>query len=118
MQTETVFRIGGEGGGIKITRLNSGSQEIFIYHHNEFDPTDEGLDINKTDQYGSFEEAFEKIHQRYPWYSLYVMTVHPDYKEYVLEKLLEILNQKSVSPENFGFSRTQLEEVVDVELSY
>jgi hypothetical protein len=46
------------------------------------------------------------------------MTVHPDYKEYVLEKLLEILNQKSVSPENFGFSRTQLEEVVDVELSY
>jgi hypothetical protein len=31
---------------------------------------------------------------------------------------LEILNQKSVSPENFGFSRTQLEEVLDVELSY
>jgi hypothetical protein len=118
MQTETVFRIGGEGGGIKITRLKSGSQEIFIYHHNEFDPTDEGLDINKTDQYGSFEEAFEKIHQRYPWYSLYVMTVYPDYKEYVLKKLLEILNQKSVSPENFGFSRTQLEEVLDVELSY
>jgi hypothetical protein len=40
MQTETVFRIGGEGGGIKITRLNKGSEEIFIYHHNEFDPTD------------------------------------------------------------------------------
>jgi hypothetical protein len=31
MQTETVFRIGGEGGGIKITRLKSGSaRNIFI----------------------------------------------------------------------------------------
>jgi hypothetical protein len=84
MQTETVFRIGGEGGGIKITRLKYGSEEIFLYNHNEFDPTDEGLDINKTDHYNSFEEAFEKIHQRYPWYSLYVRLFIPIIKNMFL----------------------------------
>lgn len=54
MKPEDVFVIGGEGGGICITRQLGKPEKIFIYKHNEFDPTDEGLDVNKNYEFLNF----------------------------------------------------------------
>lgn len=60
MKKEKVFEILGEGGGICISRQKSETEEIFIYRHSEFDPTDEGLDINEKSIYLNFEKPFQR----------------------------------------------------------
>ena len=45
--------IGGEGGGICITRQQENSEVKFIYLHNEFDLTDEGLEVNEKHEYSN-----------------------------------------------------------------
>ncbi|MDD2635131.1 MAG: hypothetical protein PHW82_06485 [Bacteroidales bacterium] len=115
---ETIFEIGGEGGSIKIERRKSDSKEVFIYKHNEFDPTDQGLDVNKRFEFDSFEEPFEMINSKYPWPQLYIMTIHKDYRNYIIAKLVEKLNENMVSLEVFGFHKQEVEEKFDIELIY
>ena len=106
MQIEKVFEFGGEGGSICIYRQINNSQEIFIYHHSEFDPTDEGLEISKNREYKTFNEPFQLIHDRYPWYLMYLEQVHDDFKDHVIARLIEKLNQKSIKPNQLQYSQS------------
>ena len=117
-KTEKVFEILGEGGGICISRQKNKLGEKFIYHHNEFDPTDEGLDINKKDEYSNFEQPFQLINNKYPWYHLYIEVVHDDYRNYIIERLLEKLNEKLVSPDIIEYSIHTLENSLKIKLNY
>lgn len=76
MKAEKVFEISGEGGGICINREKDALGETFIYTHNEFDPSDEGLDVNEKEVYNSFEAAFQRIHSKYSWCFLFINAVH------------------------------------------
>lgn len=116
MKDEEVFSIGGEGGGISISREVSDAGVAFIYHHSEFDPTGEGLAVKKHDVYTTFEEPFQRINSRYPWYALYIITIHDDYKAYIIESLMEKLNKDSVSPEALDHCRYSLEKELDIEI--
>ena len=116
MKTETVFEIRGEGGGICIKRGKSISKEKFIYHHNEFDPTDEGLDVKIEDEYINFEVPFQLINNRYPWHALYAETVHKDFREYIIEKLIEKLNQNWVEQQHYRSAKEQWEKILKIEL--
>ena len=118
MTTENIFEIGGEGGSICISRQKSESSEKFIYHHNEFDPTDEGLDVSINDEYNNFEQPFQLINKRYPWYILYIEVVHADYRDYVIEKLVEKLNEGPVSPNYLDYCRKRLEDSLKIKLHY
>ena len=118
MKTEKVFEILGEGGGICISRQNNELSEKFIYHHNEFDPIDEGLEINKKDEYENFELPFQLINNKYPWYLLHLETVHDDYKTYIIERLIEKLNEKSVSLDDLKYSIYPLENSLKIKLNY
>lgn len=112
---EIVFEIFGEGGGINISRVKNKSGEKFLYHHREFDPTDEGLGIDEKSEYLCFEIPFQLINNKYNWYLLHI-TVHKDYRNYVIEKLIENLNENFIKPEYFNFSREALEHCLGINL--
>lgn len=118
MTTETIFEIGGEGGSISISRQKDESGETFIYHHTEFDPTDEGLDVNKNDEYDNFEQPFQLINKRFHWYMLYIQTVHDDFRNYILEKLIEKLNDGPVTPNYLKNCRERLENSLNIDFNY
>ncbi|MDX9696716.1 MAG: hypothetical protein RBT49_13080 [Bacteroidales bacterium] len=117
MKTEIVFEIGGEGGGICIKREKSQSEERFIYHQNEFDPTDEGLDVKIKDEYINFEVPFQLINNKYPWHALYAETVHKDFREYIIEKLIEKLNNSWIEQKHFHSAKERWEKILKGELN-
>jgi hypothetical protein len=116
---EIVFEIGGEGGGIEIIRVRSKSGEKFIYYHNEFDPTEEGNGVNFKNEYSSFEEPFQLLISRYEWYRLQILTVHEDYRQYVIEELVRSLNDKSVSlNEHYEYTISKFEHSLKIKLNF
>jgi len=116
MITKKVFELRGEGGGICIYRQKTKTEEQFLYNHSEFDPTEEGLDINENDEYQNFEKPFQLINNKYPWYKLHIETVHNDYRNYVIDNLIEKLNEKSIRPDYLGYSKKKLEHILKIEL--
>jgi len=114
---EIVFEIGGEGGSIAIYCERDKKGNKFIYNHNEIDFSDEGLSINKSDEYKDFETAFQTINNRYPWHFLYLLTVNDAYKDYVANELINKLNQQKVLSGDFQ-SRTDFEEKLGVEFEF
>lgn len=117
-QEEPVFEIIAEGGGIHIMRINDASGEKFIYHHNEFDPTDEGMGVSRKGEYDNFEQPFQIINNKYPWYFLHLETVHPDYRDFVISELIKKLNEKQVSLEEMKYYKDRLEKALGVKLDY
>lgn len=115
-KSEIIFEVGGEGGSICIIRKKSNTREKFIYKHDEFDPNDEGLDVNKRFEYDSFEEPFEMLNKTYPWHILYLMHVHSDYKKYISSKLVEKLNNEMVSEDFFNLNKGDFEKIFGIEL--
>lgn len=115
---EIVFEILGEGGGIRIERVRSKLGEKFIYHHNEFDPTDEGLDVNKTGEYDNFEQPFQLINNKYPWYMLHLETVNEDYREFVVSELIKKLEKHRLIPDDLSHSKYRLEEALNIKLEF
>ena len=118
MITEKVFEILGEGGGICINRQKNKTEEKFLYNHSEFDPTEEGLDVNEKGVYPSFEKSFQLINNKYPWYVLHIETIHEDYRKFVIEKLIEKLNEKSIKPDYLEYTKNQLEERLGIKLTF
>lgn len=104
-----VFEVGTEGGGLTIWRTEENGEHLFLYNHNEFDPTDSGLDINKTDTFKSFRRAFKFIHNRYEWHNHHLLHIHEEYKNYVIKKLLEKLNASDFNYWNKS-QKSQIEE--------
>ena len=80
--TETVFEVLAEGGSISIQRQRRQNGDTFIFHFNEYDPV-EDIVVTKADEYESFEEAFDRINDRYPWYKLHLDVVYPEYCSFV-----------------------------------
>ena len=118
MTTEKVFEILGEGGGICIKRQKSKTGERFLYNHNEFDPTEEGLDINENGEYQSFEKPFQLINKKYPWYMLHIETVHNDYRKFIIDKLIDKLNAESILPDYLEYSKNRLEESLGIIMTF
>lgn len=114
---EIVFVVGGEGGSLEISRELDKNGYKFFYNQCEFDPTDDGLGVNINKGYESFEEPFQIINTSFPWYKLYVELVHIDYREYVINELIKILNKKDLTPEDI-YSNGQLEKVLNIKLEY
>ncbi len=115
MKSEKVFEISGETGGISITRQKHKTEEKFLYHHSEWDPTDEGLDVNEEIEYPSFEEPFQVINNKYSWFMMYI-EIHSDYRNYIADQLIEKLNKMSIEPDYLGRRIAQLEHALKVEL--
>jgi hypothetical protein len=118
MITEKVFEILAESGGICINRQKNKTEEKFLYNHSEFDPTEEGLDINEKGVYLSFEKPFLLVNNKYPWYMLHIETIHEDYRKFIIEKLIEKLNEKSIKPDYLEYSKNQLEEKLGIKLIF
>ncbi len=117
-QEEIVFEILFEGGRIRIVRLRTKSGEKFVYHHNEFDPTDEGLDHSKKGEYKNFEQPFQLINNKYPWYMLSLETVHEDFRDYILSELIKKLHKHGVSPDEIRYTQHSLEETLNIKLEF
>lgn len=118
MKEEVVFVIGGEGGGITITRKRLPSCDRFIYHHSEFDPTEEGLDVNIREEYDDFETPFGMIDKKYPWPELYIATVHSDVRNYVLERLILKLKSSHIPIDWLDHVKWSIERSLGIRLNY
>jgi hypothetical protein len=118
MMTEKVFEILGEGGGICINRQKNKTEEKFLYNHSEFGPAEEELDINEQGVYSSFEKPFLLVNNKYPWYMLHIETIHEDYRKFIIEKLIEKLNERSITPDYLEYSKNQLEEKLGIKLTF
>lgn len=115
---EIVFEILAEGGGLTIKRLKDRNSVKFYYHHNEFDATEEGLDVNRKGEYDSFDEPFQLINSKYPWYCLHLTTLHEDFRLYVLTELINVLNKFNVSTDALRHSKQDLEKSLNVHLEF
>lgn len=116
--TEKVFEILAEGGSLTIERKRNRNGEIFIYRHSEFDPTDEGLDVNENGKYETFEQPFQLISSKYPWFRLHIETVHEDYRDYVLDELIKALMFQGITPDELRYSQQDLEKALNVKLEF
>jgi hypothetical protein len=99
---ETVFEILAEGGSFAIKRKQDENGEKFIYRHNEMDLTNEGLEVNKKVEYANFEQPFQLINTKYKWFNLYLNKLHEDYRDYVLEELINTLNKQGLNSEELS----------------
>lgn len=116
--TETVFEILAEGGSLTIERKRNRNGEKFIYHHSEFDPTDEGLGINENGEYSTFEQPFQLINSKYPWFRLHLKTVHEDYRNFVIDELIKALMFQGITPNELRYSQRDLEETLNIKLEF
>ncbi len=116
--TETVFEILAEGGSLTIERKRSRNGEKFIYHHSEMDFTDEGLDVNEKGEYKTFEQPFQLINSKYPWFRLHLETVHEDYRNYVIDELIKSLMYQGVTPDELRYSQRDLEKTLNIKLEF
>lgn len=103
---------------MSIERIRGSHGEKFIYHHGEFDPTDEEPGVNEKGEYDNFEQPFQLINSLYPWHSLHIETIHEDYRDYALKELLKVLMRKGVTPDELNNSKTDLEEKLQVKLEF
>lgn len=115
---ETVFEILAEGGSLTIERARNRNEEKFIYHHSEMDLTDEGLEVNEKGEYENFEQPFQLINSKYPWFRLHLAMVHEDYRNYVINELLKSLMYQGVTPEELRYSQRDLEKALNVKLEF
>ena len=106
-----------EGGGIRIVREKNEISVKFIYYHNEFDPTEEGLSVNKNGEYDNFEQPFQLINDRYSQHMLHLETVHEDYRNYIIDRLIEKLNTKSVEPNYLANKKVEIEYILKIKLN-
>jgi len=114
-KSEVVFEVMGEGGSLTISRIFRNGIPVFITKHQEMDFSDEGLGISKELGYSSFEEAFPYI-DKYPWHKLHVKIVNPDYKGFVLKKLIEKLNEEHISLKSIRRIINRLERILNVKI--
>lgn len=114
--TETIFEILAEGGSIAIERRKNSNGEKFIYHHNEMDFTDEGLEVNEKDEYDNFEQPFQLINSKFPWFRLHLEIAHEDYREYIISELIKILNKQDITAEQLRHSKQNLEKTLKIKL--
>lgn len=49
---------------------------------------------------------------------LHIETVHEDYRRFIIDKLIEKLNEKSIQPDYLEHSRSQLEERLGIKLVF
>ncbi len=118
MKESCVFSVGGEGGGIDIVKVENGKDIWYRYCHSEMDPTDNGLDVNKTEIYRDFNTAFQMITNRYRhWYQLWIR-VSAESKNYIQERLIEALNTREETPETLRYSLSRIENALSVKLHY
>lgn len=115
---EIVFQILAEGGSLSIERIRNRNGEKFIYHHSEMDFTDEGLDVNEKVAYTSFEQAFQLLSTKYPWFKLHLETVHEDYRTYVIEELVKSLTYQGITPEELRYAQRDLEKALNIKLEF
>ena len=109
MKKEVVFEIGGEGGSIVIYREERKDKTVYIYDHNETDFSESGLDVAYTNEFNSFEEAFDKLDRQYPWHILYLEKIDAPYIRLVIDKLLIKLNSPDNVFKNEFYSQHQFE---------
>ena len=112
-KSQTVFEVLAEGGSISIQRKRGLNGDLFIYHHNEYDPV-EDIVVTKAEEYDSFEEAFNRIHDRYSWYKLHLDVVAHEYCSFVSQKLVDKLNSGEVSLDEIKYRISQLEKVLHI----
>jgi hypothetical protein len=115
---EIVFEVAAEGGSVAIERLQTKQGYKFMYHHNEMDMGDEGLEVNEKGAYTDFETPFQLINKEYPWYSLHLCYVHDDFRNYVTNELIKTLNSKGITNEDLHFSKQQLENILQIKLKF
>ncbi len=116
MKQECIFEIGGEGGSIVIYREKRKTGTVYIYNHNETDFSDEGMNIAIKNEYSTFEAAIDKLSEKLPWYCLYLVNVHADYKQEVSVALINKLNALSEHEkgEFETYSKSQFEKMLGV----
>lgn len=108
MEKELVFEVLAEGGSLRIESKYKGGNNGFDYFldHSEMDVSESGLDVNKSNVFDNFYEAFDIINSKYPWYNLHLSYVDEDFREYIADELVEKLNEKSI----FKLSKKELLE--------
>lgn len=115
---ERVFEILAEGGGLLIERKRNRNGEKFIYHHNEMDLTSEGLEINEKGEYENFEQPFQLINSKYPWFRLHLISLHEDFRDYVLSELVIALNKQGIRPDELQHVKEDLEKTLNTKLEF
>ena len=87
MEKKLILKIGGEGGSIKLLKIN----DQYAYTTNESALYDllskedrEGISFkSKSDLYDTFESAMESMTKRYPVFRLYPLEINDQFKEQI-----------------------------------
>lgn len=98
--------------------MKTDENEKFVYHHNEFGLIDSDIISNEKSEYDSFQEPFLLIHSAYPWYQLHLTIVHKDYRDYIAEELIRLLNKFDMKWDLLAYSKKNLENILDISIHF
>ena len=97
LESKVVFCVLGGNGWIYIYRTTSDEEPKFIIIHHEFEVNfeicDHAPEVHKKIEYSSFEDAFTYLSD-FHWPIYYIFKLKKQYKGFVLEKLIEKLNNE------------------------
>lgn len=115
---EIILKAGVEGGDITLLGIKTGDAWQFLMTTdastiydllNEEDRPAEYLRkdwVRDSDWISGWDAALEPL-DRYPWYKFYPLQVHPDFKQVVLEAVVERFNNDSRGDEHGSLERWQ-----------
>lgn len=112
---ETILQVGADGGTIAILRrhISDGSWRFFKKISESFhadllsEEEQEGLGFHTQDTcYESFSEALNLLRE-YPWHKLSPLRVHPEFRQSIYERVVELSNADEEPNENLSKWKTQ-----------
>ena len=90
METETIIKVGAEGGSLTLYGVRNG--HAWLYSRHVFDQTmswvDGGPEVEHDSEVVSTWTAALKLLDEYPWHRLYPLKVHPDFQAKVLKAVV------------------------------
>jgi signal recognition particle GTPase len=116
MEADIVFEITDEKGTVSINRVPNKYGNKLIYYLNDYASLSDLSEAKGKGEYNSFEQPFQLIDNKYTWYMMEQVIVHVDFRKYVIEKLIERLNSKSVSPAEIFTNKEYLEDCLKIKL--
>ncbi|NVJ85783.1 MAG: hypothetical protein HWE15_05715 [Algoriphagus sp.] len=82
------------------------------------DLTDEGLEVNEKGEYGRFDQPFQLINSKYPWFRFHLTKLHEDFRDYVLSELITTLNEQGILPDDLRYSKQDLENSLNAKFEF
>jgi hypothetical protein len=118
-EKELVFEVGAEGGSLEIYRAKNNNVGFnYFLRVSEYDIVEDVASSHRSCLSDNFYSTLSLLEDNYAWFDLYPLFVHEDFREDIADFLVEKLNKKEISNENFKIHKQDWESQLHVNFIY